>query len=399
MKTVMKTKMKKMNNKLAELTALTMMGVALAQTSFAQSITPTGEGSGNSGGGNITEADLRRYMGKLDTFLLSDEGLALFPEVANWNKAHPDENFHQVILNTNPVVQKGELKDEEGNARDCMSYAIPGNRHFVCNSDALPELTLDNQVSFYELVLHELFVQTGIEKPLNKTVRSVYDISHRITQSVHLETYQEWVPGQGEKKYKPQMMSEVGFVCSNHVVQGSDRHSIVFAVEPNGDWVLLKQLMPYFQENYYNSKLMDLFKTETATKIQNAISRKVKVEVLARGKNTDLYFNAQKPTKDELNSSYANTQYLGGDVRFWFRTQVNLKDTTRFTNGTDSEFLGWLAFGQVTKLSTPMNMRCEASGWGFYKSIPLDAIFKRTDKKVFKYDMSIRYLNDYFDKN
>ncbi len=220
------------------LSAVWMGTLAFSQMSFAQSnlapsIVMGEEGSGHSGGGNITEADLRYYMGKLETYFSSEESKTVFPEIVAYDATHPTESFKQLISNTHPVVQKDELKDANGVVRDCMSFANPGHRYFVCNSDALPNKTLENQPSFYRIVLHELMVQAGIEKPLSKDVPSVYEVSSRITTNVHLETYQEWVPGKaGESIIRNQ-----GFICQSSDVTFRRRgKSKGLIVHPDGSY-------------------------------------------------------------------------------------------------------------------------------------------------------------------
>jgi|GEM_PF-5610965 len=190
-----------MKTKIAQLATFSLL---LGASAFAQ-------GAGHVGGGNITEADLQSYMNKLDVYLMSDEGRQAFPEIVTYDQTHPNESFHELVLKVHPVVRQGELRDGFGNVRDCLSYI--DQRYFVCNSDDLPVKTLDNQPSFYRIVFHELLVQAGIEKPISGDIPSEYPVSSRITENVHLETYQEWVPGKTQSNaQKPQALA-----CSIHV--------------------------------------------------------------------------------------------------------------------------------------------------------------------------------------
>ena len=161
------------------------------------------EGSGHSGGGNITEVELRYFMGKIDDFLDTDEGQKLFPEVVEYDVHHSEgEKFHDLILKTKPVVKRGRVFDEFGVERDCVSHINPNNRYFVCNSKHLPDDTVENQRKYYGIVMHELFVQAGIEKPLSKDVPSEYDVSDVIMKNMHLGPDREWVFGLNEKTQK-----------------------------------------------------------------------------------------------------------------------------------------------------------------------------------------------------
>ncbi len=151
--------------------------------------------AGAKGGGRMMEADIRSYMLKLDQFLDSDEGMETFPEIVEYDKLHPEFPFHEILLATRPVVQEGEVLDQFGIARDCVSFADEKGRRFVCQLNKLPEATLQNQPRMYRLVMHELLVQAGIEKPLSKDIPSDYAISARMESNVHLVTHQEWLPG------------------------------------------------------------------------------------------------------------------------------------------------------------------------------------------------------------
>jgi hypothetical protein len=193
-----------MKTKLNQKIALTIFAsIALLATNSAHA-----QGDKTGGGGNSTEADLQSYINKLDAFLNTDEGKQAFPEIVAYDQGNPNESFHQLVIKTHPVVRKGELKDSLGTVRGCVSYI--GQYYFVCNSELLPENRLDNQPSFYRIVFHELLVQAGIERPINQDVPSEYPISSRINDNIHLETYQQWVPG--KKITKTPFLNCTGYV-------------------------------------------------------------------------------------------------------------------------------------------------------------------------------------------
>jgi|GEM_PF-4767893 len=213
--------------------ALFGLGMMMVSTvAFAQ-------GAGHSGGGNVTEADLKHFMNKLSVFLQSNEGLTLFPEVKQYNDQHPKENFYQVIAETNPVIVDEKVYDQKGVERDCMSYALPGNRFFKCNKDALPSNELNNQPSLYRILLHELFVQAGIESPVNDEVRSTYAVSSRIMDNIHLETYQEWVPGKPDNDFGTAISH--GVECR---AQGPTGDGVIFLWYTDGRYLLAKDEQP-----------------------------------------------------------------------------------------------------------------------------------------------------------
>ena len=156
----------------------------LSSTTFAQ-----GE---HVGGGNLTEGDMKYFITKLDRYLQSEDGKIAFPELDKYDETHKDGTIHLIAQSLNPTLKDGEVTDNLGNPRDCVSYSKP-IRYFKCNSNTLPDNTLEHQPSFYRLVFHEILVQAGLEKPLSKEVPSEYPIASRL--DVHLETYEEWVPG------------------------------------------------------------------------------------------------------------------------------------------------------------------------------------------------------------
>ncbi len=332
--TEMKTKkmngMKKEMLKFLSVSAVWMSTLMFSQVSFADK----GEGSGHSGGGNITEADLRSYMGKIDAYLLSEAGRAVFPEIVAYDANHPAETFHQLIQNTNPVVDKGELKDSNGVVRDCMSYANPGNRYFVCNSDALPNKTLENQPSFYRIVLHELLVQAGIEKPLNKDVPSVYAVSSRITENVHLETYQEWVPGRASNQ--TEMLSDSGIICSDYSPEKGKKELLYFVMLPNGDYTLMKQKVPHGQARYGLVQEQIISKADERgyrlrAFIADLFSGDVTQKVMIRGNSMSLF----KPHPEYGRS----LSFEGMNQNMYLSTTTELEKTKRYTSGQVTEFV------------------------------------------------------------
>jgi hypothetical protein len=342
------------------LSAVWMSAMAFTQLSFAQSNVVADEGSGNSGGGNITEVDLRYYMGKIDTYLLSEEGRKAFPEIVAFDEAHPTEKFHDLILNTKPVVQKGELRDANGVVRDCMSYANPGNRYFVCNSDALPNKTLENQPSFYRIVLHELLVQAGIEKPVSKEIPSVYSVSSRITDNVHLETYQEWVPGKGS--YKDQTLVDSGIFCRTDTTRHMTGKNLMFILRPNGDYALLEVALPKIQNHHGRMQEQVITKfQETLYQIKlktlDMITQDVVSTVLLKGNSKELFQD-----KSSNNEAPASMYYFLESP--W--TQLNM-----YSNS---------ALAKVKR----------SSGSGYYSEVPMHVQFQHTEIQSRK----TKYINE-----
>ena len=152
-------------------------------------------------GGDWSEADLKHFLTRLAPYLKSGDGQQVFPEVVEYDRAHPDETVEKVAGDLNPRLVNKPVFDSAGNERDCVSYTTPV-RYFECNLNSLPRKPSENASesqkseyygSMYRLVLHEVFVQVGIEKPLTKEVPSEYEFSSRLM--VHLESFPEWVPG------------------------------------------------------------------------------------------------------------------------------------------------------------------------------------------------------------
>ncbi len=164
-------------------------------------------GSKGGGGGVIAEGDLKHFIFKLDQYLYSADGKAAFPEIGEYDhlaeknnldpgKAHLD-TIHEIAINIRPTLQKGAIADAFGVERDCVSYTTPF-RHFICNSEILDHVADQipdgkHSPSFFRIMFHEILVQAGLEKPVNKEVPSEYPIASRL--DVHLETFEEWVPG------------------------------------------------------------------------------------------------------------------------------------------------------------------------------------------------------------
>ena len=152
-------------------------------------------------GGDWTESDLKHFLARIGTYLNSKDGKAVFPEVVAYDLSHPGHTVETIAFELNPRLVDRTLYDGGGNARDCVSYSEPV-RYFECNVKSLPPKPSEGAThtqkseyygSLYRLVLHEVLVQTGIEKPEIKEVPSEYAVSSKLM--VHLESFPEWVPG------------------------------------------------------------------------------------------------------------------------------------------------------------------------------------------------------------
>lgn len=348
-----------------------VLSFILSTHAFAQKMSA---GSGHSGGGNITEADLRYYIARIDNYLQSDEGKKTFPEIDT-------VAFHSLAEKISPVVQKGELRDANGTVRDCMSYADAVKPYFICNSDALPDKTLDNQPSFYRIVFHEMLVQLGVEKVLSKDIPSEYKISYRITENVHLETYKEWVPG--KKSFLRLNMAEVGLVCNDRIAYLSSKHTLFFIWRPNGDYAVVKQTFPRLQELY--GKQQEQLTTisgyhwwNTRTTFAKIFSKKLKNTVIARGNSKSLIDTTTRSSSRWLSHD-------DGKVSFAIDTMAHIEEMPQFTDGGFTEVLFRIKlgtpFGNYTEFK---NLTCVAVDWGVYQDVPLRDIFTQKDQKVFK---------------
>ncbi len=173
------------------------------------------------GGGNLTEGDMKYFITKLDRYLQSVDGKVAFPELAKYDETHKDATIHMIAQSLNPTLKDGEVLDSFGNPRDCVSYSSPV-RYFKCNSKTLPDNTLEHQPSFYRLVFHEILVQAGLEVPVSKEISSEYPIASKL--DVHLETFEEWVPGKTigtpeawKKSFKSDKTTHYTYECAESV--------------------------------------------------------------------------------------------------------------------------------------------------------------------------------------
>jgi hypothetical protein len=180
--------------------------LTLSLTIFAQK---SGEGGQGSGGGNWTESDLTYQLNMLSKYFQSKEAQIAFPEVVAYDQRNPKEPFYQVLLAIKPVLTSDPVFDQWGNPRNCFSSQQAGARYFKCNTQSLPpapgrSITQAQKSeyfgSMYRLVLHEAFVNIGLELPASKKsssqkIPSVYGLSSRL--DVHLEYFPTWLPGKG----------------------------------------------------------------------------------------------------------------------------------------------------------------------------------------------------------
>jgi hypothetical protein len=145
-----------------------------------------GEG-GHVGGGDATASDFQDFINKIDTYLLTPEGRAEFPEIKQ-------PEFHNIAKQVRPVVKDERVFDSFGVAQTCISSVAEGNRFFQCDLKRLPKVEINNQPTFYRITFHELLFQVRLELPISRDVPSDFRISSRL--KLYLETYQEWVPGE-----------------------------------------------------------------------------------------------------------------------------------------------------------------------------------------------------------
>ena len=173
---------------------ITLLILLFATLGQMASVSSSAQGTHDTGGGKIKEQDLKGLMLDLIPYFQSKEGRKAFKEVDDYDRSHPEETIEDLLLKTAPKLVIGELRDQFDADRDCISYyGDPSNRYFECNQNALPEYTLDNQPRLSRFVLHEIFVQAGIERRPNIDVPSIYNISGRL--EFHKETFERWMPG------------------------------------------------------------------------------------------------------------------------------------------------------------------------------------------------------------
>ena len=130
-------------------------------TSLLTSVTVFAQ-HGATGGGLMTEAEMQTYINRLDTYIASPEGMKAFPEVAIHDHFYKP-TFHQIAQATYPSAKPDIQHDQFGNPRTCVSYLDGTKRYFICNQNEF-DSSLPHQPRNYEMLLHELFVQAGIEK-------------------------------------------------------------------------------------------------------------------------------------------------------------------------------------------------------------------------------------------
>jgi hypothetical protein len=184
-----------------------IIAMVMTLISLLSSVNALAQGSHETGGGRITETQLKMLLLDLIPYFESKEGLDYYPKVLAWNNTHADEPFVEVLRKMAPVMKNGPVRDNFDADRDCIShFSDPSNRYFECNQNAKwPAFTLDTEQAYLDFVLHEAFVQTRIERSRNSLVTSTYDESSRLP--FHLESFQKWMPG--KKITKPTQYDSV----------------------------------------------------------------------------------------------------------------------------------------------------------------------------------------------
>jgi len=149
--------------------------------------------AGARGGGQMTEAEMQTYINRLSSYLSTPEGQRVFPEVVIHDRiAKP--SFHDIASQTYPVAKPGVQHDQFGNSRTCVSFRESDKRYFVCDQDEM-DTGLEHQPRDYEIILHELFVQSGIERPVTPNIPSEYKISSRILNHLFQDPALGFLPG------------------------------------------------------------------------------------------------------------------------------------------------------------------------------------------------------------
>ena len=149
--------------------------------------------AGARGGGEMTEAEMQTYINRLNAYLATPEGQTAFPEVMI-HDLMTKPSFQEIANETYPVAQEGIQYDQFGNARTCVSYTSPTQRYFVCNQAEM-DMSLENQPADYEIILHELFVQSGIEQPVAADIPSEYKVSSKILNHLFQDPGLGFLPG------------------------------------------------------------------------------------------------------------------------------------------------------------------------------------------------------------
>jgi hypothetical protein len=169
---------------------------------------------GGRGGGREKEIMATQLLLDLIPYLESEKGFEKFPEIAQYNRETQvvvngkRETFSDVLRSIHFVMVNGPVRDLFNGDRDCVTYLNdPKRRITTCNENAFPALTLDNQRALYAFVLHEAFIATGIEKPVDPGLPSIYPVASRLT--FYKKTIKAWAPG--DEDLSAQVDAETNF--------------------------------------------------------------------------------------------------------------------------------------------------------------------------------------------
>ena len=382
--------------------------IALILLSVLSCLEPAHAQGGATGGGSITESDLRAYMGKIDAYLMTSDGKATFPEIVDYDRRHPELTFHDLIQRVKPVVRRSPQIDPFGIERDCVSYIFPKSRYFVCNLDRLPEKNRDNQPKFYRIVLHELCVQAGIEIPLNQNVSSDYSVSYRITDHVHLETYQEWTPG----KLPEKPILQNGLWCSDHptLTKGADGFKGISTRllfwRPDGKFFYSRFTIPNRQYYTALNKSQNWF-DDLRHLTDTTFGKKSHLEILYRGTHalpTNEEEGSAKGLSSPLRSKYLplcedNRNELNPYGKFFFGTDENVilqpssKTIEQGQEMWNEVYAKILVPTKADPDNAPILVQCmDLESWSeddLYNFFPsLDEIFTHPDKDDYSIDFT-----------
>ena len=339
---------------------LTAMFMLITTGAYAQ-------GQSGTGGGRERERGLEHMMVDLIPYLESQEGQNAFPEVRDYNRAHPSETVSDLLKSTAIVLKNGEVKDGFDADRDCVShFGDPKNRYVECNlGTMLDETKLENQPALYGFLFHEILLQAGIEKPRSLTIPSDYHVSKRM--EFHRETFEKVMPGLG-KVAAVSTFASTGFRCTTQS-KSPPLHSDVGRLElywkPTGEYLLVK---------------MNL----------SAANQDSEIEVLLRDHSEGYRLDQKREEQEPFFVIFAQAQTQkspGWDFEIRTKLEEVHNHIGRYTNWVFAT-LGYALHAQ--KVSIDTSMVCEdldsfAYDNKYFFKIPLDEMFKETEKKYFHF--------------
>jgi hypothetical protein len=354
--------------------------------------------SGTQGGGSFTEVQMKDYMGELSRYFADPQSRVLFPEVDTYEKVSGTK-FTTLIQSIEPKVVYHKVYGPFNEERDCVSRIEGSMRYFECDQSRIPEARLENQPLLYSILLHEVMVHAGIEKPTAETVPSKYPVSSRIgnTQNLSLVTYQKWVP-KVTPSYLDRSLADSGITCSTGTdFNSEEKVSYSFVWKPNGDYILIRRFLPAGQKNFglrgmaqspEDHPVQD-FIYKGAQTVARALGGQIVTTVLARGNSSSILETA---SHSGMSQKYRNITHDVKGEKFIAQTITEIEKTPEYTRGSDTEFPLYVHFWKIDGLKKREQFRtlpmiCTGDAMrATYRLAPIEEMFKHPEQHVFKQD-------------